>query len=134
MKLIFCKLTFRYQVISVIPKTIEDFEMLKTLQDNPYLDFWTEIGLNRPVDIMVVPHFRFEFVEILKMQGIENSLLIPNVQYLINEERAAGEERRKNNDNRQMTWTDYYNISEVKTCNLCKRHLNSINFTLGANV
>jgi len=58
-----------YQVISVIPKTIEDFEMLKTLDDHPYLDFWTEIGLNRPVDIMVVPHFRFDFVKILKKSG-----------------------------------------------------------------
>ena len=104
----------------MIPKTIEEFEMLKILQDNPYLDFWTEIGLNRPVDIMVVPHFRFDFIEILKMQGIENLLLIPNVQDLIDEERAAGEEKMKNNnDNHQMTWTDYYNISEV---NLCKGH------------
>ena len=103
----------------MIPKTIEDFEMLKTLEDHPNLDFWTEIGLNRPVDIMVVPHFRFDFMEILKMQGIENSLLIPNVQDLIDEERAAGEEKMKNNDNHQMTWTDYYNISEV---NLCKGH------------
>ena len=106
---------YRYQVISVIPKTIEDFEMLKTLDDHPYLDFWTEIGLNRPVDIMVLPHFRFDFVEILKNQGMENSVMIPNVQYLIDQERAAGEEIRRNmKDNRQMTWTDYYNASEVK--------------------
>merc|ERR1712223_106444 len=103
-----------YQVISVIPRTIEDFEMLKTLDDHPYLDFWTEIGLNRPVDIMVVPHFRFDFVEILKNQGMENSVMIPNVQYLIDQERAAGEEIRRNmKDNRQMTWTDYYNASEI---------------------
>ena len=107
---------YRYQVISVIPKTIEDFEMLKTLDDHPYLDFWTEIGLNRPVDIMVVPHFRFDFVEILKNQGMENSVMIPNVQYFIDQERAAGDEIRKNmNHNRQMTWTDYYNASEVRT-------------------
>ena len=87
----------------MIPKTIEDFEMLKTLDDHPYLDFWTEIGLNRPVDIMVVPHFRFDFVEILKNQGMENSVMIPNVQYLIDQERAAGDEIRKNmKDNRQM--------------------------------
>ena len=103
----------------MIPKTIEDFEMLKTLDDHPYLDFWTEIGLNRPVDIMVVPHFRFDFVEILKNQGMENSVMIPNVQYLIDQERAAGEEIRRNmKDNRQMTWTDYYNASEVKACNI----------------
>ena len=90
----------------MIPKTIEDFEMLKTLEDHPNLDFWTEIGLNRPVDIMVVPHFRFDFVEILKNQGMENSVMIPNVQYLIDQERAAGDEIRKNmNHNRKQLGT-----------------------------
>ena len=55
---------FRYQVMVVTPKTNLEVEYLAKLQDSPFLDFWTDIGLNRPVHIMVVPQFRLDVFKI----------------------------------------------------------------------
>lgn len=86
------------------------------LSNNEHLDFWTEIGMNRPVDIMITPHVRLQMVDHFKAElGMDVTTKIPDVQDLIDQEtrekplRAVGVGREQFN----MTWHDYYSYDEV---------------------
>ena len=72
----------RYSVVRVYPQNEGQMEALVQMQDNPHLDFWTEIGLNRPVDIMVTP-FMKSITRQLESHGMKVSTMIQDVESLI---------------------------------------------------
>ena len=96
-------------MIRVYPENKDQIEFLDKLQNDPHLDFWTEIGINRPVDIMVTPFKKSNLEQQLKIGGMKTMKMIENVEDLIQEERNAKPERKS----RQMTWDDYYSVDQV---------------------
>ncbi len=103
-----CCFKFRYSVISVTPKTQEEFDFLVKLGDHPKLDFWTEVGLNRQVQIMIPPlTTKADIFQDLKIETV-----ISNVQDLIDEEKRGGQANFKSGND--LTWDDYYPYDQVQ--------------------
>ena len=90
----------------MVPKTHSQLEYLAALQDDPQLDFWTDIGLNRTVYIMLTPDLAKS-----KNFGLALSpkVVIGNVQELINMEKSQKPMKRSS----KMTWDDYYSYEEA---------------------
>lgn len=81
-------------------------ENLAQLQNHPELDFWTDIGINRPVFIMLTPSMTKSsslFRDFPNIQVIAN-----DVQSLINEENFSAIKKSG-----IMTWDDYYTYDQV---------------------
>ena len=100
----------RYSVVRVYPQNEGQMEALVQMRDNPHLDFWTEIGLNRPVDIMITPFMKSIYGQ-LESHGMKVSTMIQDVESLIEEERKSKPEPRGVG---QMTWDDYYSFDQVE--------------------
>ena len=83
---------------------------LVALKEHPHLDFWTEVGLGRKVDIMVTPTLRASMLARIRSIGLEPEVMIQDVQEVIDQERAQQPTRSKEAG---MTWDDYYNYTEV---------------------
>ena len=99
-------------MVRVYPENEAQMEALVQLQENPHLDFWTEIGLNRPVDIMMTPFMRSSVPVQLESHGMKVSIMIEDVETLIEEERKSKPESSRGE--RQMTWDDYYSFDQVE--------------------
>lgn len=70
-----------YKVYSLRADNYEHLNALEQLEaDVNGLDFWTSPVLNKDVDIMVPPHKRPEFEEIVNMLNISSAVKIENVQ------------------------------------------------------
>ena len=89
-------------------------KILVDMGDDPHLDFWTEPGLNRPVDIMMTPFTRSNTEQKLKLKGMKVQTLIDNVETLIQAER---EEAKPKIASGEMTWDDYYTHDQVPPTN-----------------
>jgi len=100
-----------FKVLRVQP-TEEQVEFLRLLEDNKFYDFWTEIMPNRSVDIMVTPDMAASLEAVLTLQGIEWSVMIKDVQSLIDLEKKAP--KRPTGDSRHaMTWDDYHTLDDI---------------------
>ncbi len=109
-KILSNRIASRYQVINVVPTTEDQVRKLVELTQSPYLDFWTEVGLGRRVDIMIPPiQQRESMYSNLQSLGMDPTLMIQDVQELIDFERMDRPVRTQ-----QMTWDDYYNYTEVR--------------------
>jgi len=99
-----------YSVISIEPETIEEMNILAKLREHPQLDFWTEIGLNRPVNIMLTPTMRKSKM----FEGLKSKVIIENVQELIeNEKLEKSLVKSRISGEAKITWDDYYNYNEI---------------------
>ena len=51
-------------------------------------DYWTEVRLDKPVDIMAPPSAQAAFIRQLTEKGVRHEVMIPDVQALIDLEKA----------------------------------------------
>ncbi|KAF5290651.1 hypothetical protein FQR65_LT01941 [Abscondita terminalis] len=73
-----------YRVYRVLPKNLQQVNVLRDL-DKQYFTFWTKPSHpNHNVDIMVEPNQIRNFEKTLKFLGLEENIMIENVQNLIN--------------------------------------------------
>lgn len=71
----------RYKVWNVIAKTEEQRDALLSWEDNENVDFWETLSRSdKPVRIMIAPSTQDSFVNFLESAGIENELIIHNVE------------------------------------------------------
>jgi len=77
-----------YGVVRTVPKTAEEVKFLANLPED-MLDFWTEPGLNRNVDIMAPASALSDLKERLTDAGLQYTVMVPDVQRLVEEERAS---------------------------------------------
>ncbi|KAJ8950618.1 hypothetical protein NQ318_010817 [Aromia moschata] len=76
-----------FKVYRVTPKSMNDVELLKQLEENVNYDFWSDVrALNRPVDIMVPPALQNEFENLVETHQIQSELFINDVEEVIQEE------------------------------------------------
>lgn len=98
-----------YSVYRVTPKNAQQLQSLKSLEGFGGYSFWTEVGkMNTPVDIMVPPHLKADFKDVLELTGIPSETFIEDVQQLVEKS-----ERKTRGSVRSVGWTDYNTVDEV---------------------
>lgn len=100
----------KYSVYRVTPTNEQHLQVLKDLEALGGYSFWSEVGrVNSPVDIMVPPHLKADFKDVLVSTGIVSELFIENVQEKI--EQSAPKAK---GGIRSVGWTDYHTLDEVR--------------------
>merc|ERR1711981_1111410 len=99
-----------YRVYRAVPGTDEAVQALHRLHmDNPHYDFWTEVVLGRPADIMVAPD-RVEDLQMeLHLASIPYSIMIEDVNSLMQLEKAVGLPANAS-PRHAMTWDEYHTL------------------------
>jgi len=107
-----------YKVLRVVPWTRDQVEFLANLPQE-HLDFWTEPGQNRNVDIMTHPEHIDQLIEALDEEGLQFTEMVNNVQRLVEMEQEAVEKWR-------MEQGTNFSIFNYNTFPQIVEHLNSI--------
>lgn len=77
-----------YSVFRIIPSTAKEMKFIQSLREDMELDFWIDSGMiNRRVDIMIPPGKIRKLKTDLKNLNMKFSVIIQNVQSLIDKER-----------------------------------------------
>lgn len=102
-----------FQVHKVVPKTVAQVEALRELQDGyAGFNFWNEVrGVNIPVFIMVAPHLRNNFKDMISLQNLNDEVTIENVQELV-------ERTYTKSSTKAFGWTQYYRYADVWTLSI----------------
>merc|ERR1712029_1323598 len=99
-----------YKVLRTEKLSFEKMELLKNFQIQSNLDFWKEPWLGQPADIMVPASRMSEVNDWLSSHNIKFSLMVENVQELVELSQP------KNSSARGMfDWTDYYPHDDLNT-------------------
>ncbi|VEN44966.1 unnamed protein product [Callosobruchus maculatus] len=97
-----------HAVYRVTPKTRQHVEVLKYLEKEGWIDFWTPLRSNAyPVDIMVAPGVKRNLEIMLEDYGIDTTNLISNVQEVIDEQKGLTKSR-------SLDWNNYYTLTEIQ--------------------
>ncbi|XP_051808604.1 carboxypeptidase A5 isoform X1 [Acanthochromis polyacanthus] len=108
-----------HQVLRIIPKDDIQLSLIKELEDMIHfeVDFWKEVTrVNTPVDVRV-PFHSLQSVKIyLETQGIEYSIMIEDLQVMLDEEQkemmsVARAPEPRNTDS--FDYTQYHTLSEI---------------------
>merc|ERR1712130_264872 len=99
-----------YKVLRTEKLSMDKMELLKNFQIQSNLDFWREPWLGQPADIMVPASKMTQVQEWLTSHNIKFSLMVENVQELVELSQP------KNSSARGMfDWTDYYPHEDLNT-------------------
>merc|ERR1712042_120736 len=99
-----------YKVLRTEKLSMEKMELLKNFQIQSNLDFWREPWLGQPADIMVPASKMTQVQEWLSSQKIKFSVMVENVQELVELSKP------KNSSARGMfDWADYYPHEDLNT-------------------
>merc|ERR1712236_197923 len=105
-----------FQVYRAVAKDQGEASYLQNLQMiRDHYDFWTEVRINGPVDIMVPPGFQGQLETDLELKGISHEIMIPDVQKLIELEKIAAPNKDTPNPRHSMTWTEYHPLEDMYT-------------------
>jgi len=105
-----------FQVYRAIAKDQSDASYLQTLRTiREHYDFWTEVRITGPVDIMVPPGKQEQLEADLELKGISYEIMIPDVQKLIELEKLAAPSKGAPNTKHAMTWDDYHTLEDMYT-------------------
>merc|ERR1712055_863437 len=103
-----------FQVYRAVAKGQEESAYLQNLQMiRDHYDFWTEVRINGPVDIMVPPGFQGQLQTDLELKGISHEIMIPDVQKLIELEKIVTPNKDTPNPRHSMTWTEYHPLEDM---------------------
>jgi len=105
-----------FQVYRAISKDQSDASYLQTLRTiREHYDYWTEVRITGPVDIMVPPGKQEQLESDLELKGISYEIMIPDVQKLIELEKLAAPSKGAPNTKHAMTWDDYHTLEDMYT-------------------
>jgi len=103
-----------FQVYRAVAKDQEEAAYLQSLRMiRDHYDFWTEVRINGPVDIMVPPGLQGQLETDLELKGISHEIIIPDVQKLIELEKIAAPNKDTPNPRHSMTWTEYHPLEDM---------------------
>lgn len=101
-----------YKLYRLIPNDEETLDILKKLENTEELseyDFWSPVvKVGMEVDLMVPPYRVEEIEHMAKARGMNASILIDNVQEVIDNEGFRPESRAGS-----FGWTNYHTLAEV---------------------
>jgi len=99
-----------HQVLRTVPQTAAQADILAGLVDT--FDIWTGIGVRREVDIRASPESYDELVSILESHNIPHSLMIQDVQQLIELSKPVPTGQR-DAAGHSMDWTSYHSVEDM---------------------
>jgi len=104
-----------FQVYRTQPQTKLQADFLLQLRETSrHYDFWTEVRLERSVDIMVPPGFQQQLEDDLNSMDIKHAIMIEDVQTLIDLEKIPAASKAGDvNPRHAMTWTDYHSLEDI---------------------
>lgn len=97
-----------YRVYTVQVRNEPQLQILRAMQNHDFsYDFWTDVErVGHSVDIMVPPHKRGDFSDLLDKNAFEYSIKIQNVQELIDMEMPSV-------NSRALSWESYYRLDDI---------------------
>jgi len=102
-----------FKVIRALPQHMADVERIRGMMNQPIYDFWTEVILNKPVDIMVPPTHTEEIENNFVKEGIQFEILIQDIQRLIELERIPAKSVNDASEAHNMPWTEYHDLDVI---------------------
>jgi len=99
-----------HQVLRTVPQTAAQADILAGLVDT--FDIWTGVGVRREVDIRASPESYDELVSILESHNIPHSLMIQDVQQLIELSKPVPTGQR-DAAGHSMDWTSYHSVEDM---------------------
>merc|ERR1712055_939037 len=100
-----------YQVFRVQVENMEQAELMEGLNREGKFDFWTEVRLGRPVDVMTSPENRKELETWLGEVDIHWSIMVEDVGVLMEAELV--ESKRVPGSKHNMDWTSYHALEDI---------------------
>merc|ERR1712241_84475 len=82
--------------------------VFKELAEVEGLSFWKDPAPGRQTDIMAAPHMKTRLEAWLNQQGIKHSLMVKDVQSLIEVTRPTPKKSKSSAGNYTMDWEDYH--------------------------
>lgn len=109
----YCKKNYQgHQVLRVIPETLQELSLLKKYHDIAHevkFDFWrSPVALNHPVDIRLAGDSVRDFMGVLDMVNATYTVLIEDVQNLINKQVSRGQTTETDFD-----YGKYHSLEEI---------------------
>jgi len=101
-----------YQVHRINVETEDQASFLEGLKKIPNFDFWTEIRVGHPVDIMVPPSQNENMETLLKVKGLDSSIMISDVEELAARQMVTANKTR-DNVGHSMDWESYHSLEEI---------------------
>lgn len=96
-----------YSVFSVqVTNTVQEKLLTDLRKQDKKFDFWTDVMVERQVDIMVPPEKRSEFTDLMAQNDLKYSVKIENVQQKIDQERPSGAAS-------DFGWDSYYRLVDI---------------------
>nr|CAH7719403.1 unnamed protein product [Callosobruchus chinensis] len=97
-----------YTVYRVAPETQQHVEVLKYLEKEGWIDFWTPLRSSAySADIMAAPEFKSELEIMLRNYNMDTKILINNVQEVIDQQKLLAK-------GRTLDWNNYYTLTEIQ--------------------
>nr|ALX00087.1 zinc carboxypeptidase a 1-like protein [Melanoplus sanguinipes] len=99
-----------HRVYRVVPSKGHHLDLLNKLahENKKEITFWKAAYVtNKPADVMVSPQVKNSFLAALKKNGVKYSVLVEDVQKLIDKQRPTGAAGGK------FSWDDYYPLEDV---------------------
>ena len=109
------RFTFYSQVLRINVQNDEDSSKMAELQNMPEFDFWSNILVGKHVDVMTSED-NLEYLESwLKSNNLDWSIMIPNVQALIELEKIPNESLPSDQvkAGHNMDWTQYHTLEDM---------------------
>jgi len=102
-----------HQVLRVQVENESQAEALEALNTEGGFNFWTEVGVSRPVDVMVSPDTRGSLESWLEEEGILWTLMVEDVGLLMEEELVPAPNASQPSAEHSMDWTSYHAIEDM---------------------
>jgi len=103
-----------HMLVRTSPTTEEQMTALSQLREIG-LDFWTEPGLGRPLDIRVAPNQVEEIVKFFKNSGLQSSVISSDIQQLIQgAPMVSGPQTLQSvSEGHAMDWENYHTLEDM---------------------
>merc|ERR1712080_37575 len=102
-----------HQVLRVQVENESQAEAMEALNREGGFNFWTEVGVSRPVDVMVSPAARESLETWLEEEGILWTVMAEDVGVLMEEELVPATNASKPSTEHSMDWTSYHAIEDM---------------------
>jgi len=102
-----------YQTLRIRVDTKEQGDILEGLNGEGKYDFWTEVRVGRPADVMTSPEQRKELEKWLDEAKMEWSIMVEDVGILMENEQVAPHISEESGSSHSMDWTSYHTLEDM---------------------
>merc|ERR1712002_955087 len=102
-----------YSVLRVNVENEAQAELLLQLEEQGGFDFWSEVGLGRPLDVMTAPETKETLTQWLDDHSLQWSVMIEDVGVLIQEQLIPAANAPEPHAKHNMDWSSYHAMEDI---------------------